>query len=325
MTYIDRFLIKHTSNYKCNYDCKYCTIHGEDKVTPTLDNFKKYLNIINDILVKDYHGVTFSLTGGEPSVSPIYVDTIKYMLGDIFKDRDFILKLDTNLTHPEKIVEIIDYHKSINSNAQLYLRVSYHGEELNYDFESLLEKIIKISDIRPNKMKILFHFMLENSPKIKDNIDWVFAHKDYILGNNIYIKFKGISDFPDYYNECDTRQYLFDNYELRDFDKLLVRGYSSTDMERIYTRHQRFFKYQKCNAVINAVHFYHDGTIFPCPNTHPNVKPLGNLNDETTLETMRKIKEIGWYWCQYDSCKGSTEFNYPEKIGKNTPLKIIKI
>jgi MoaA/NifB/PqqE/SkfB family radical SAM enzyme len=146
------FMIIWSWGLRCNYDCSYCSPERHNAYSPhtekenllkAVDFLKKYKNKISNFIDhKDFH---ISITGGEPTANPYFVDTVKELKLQV---PDFKLDVTTNGAFNNHIRDTIC--KTFD-----HITVSYHAEAS----QTLKNKVLE--NIR------YFH---KNGPAIKVNL-----------------------------------------------------------------------------------------------------------------------------------------------------------
>jgi len=86
----------------CNFRCRYC--HNPELVIPEKYAPEISLSEIYDFLENRRGKLdAVSITGGEPTLQPDLIKTMKKI-----KDMGFLIKLDSNGSHPEVLEEVVN-------------------------------------------------------------------------------------------------------------------------------------------------------------------------------------------------------------------------
>lgn len=122
---------------RCNYDCSYCVDYLHDNFSPhvPLENMKRLVDVIYE-----QHGtnVFWSLTGGEPTVNPKFMDLCKYIKEE--KGARHV-SMTTNGSRTAKYLkELFQYLDNIT--------VSFHFEHMADKVDEFIEKFIEVEDWR---------------------------------------------------------------------------------------------------------------------------------------------------------------------------------
>ena len=146
------FMIIWSWGLRCNYDCSYCSPerHNADSPHTEKDNLlkaveflRKYRNKMSNFI--DHKTWYISITGGEPTANPYFIDTIKDLR---VKAPEFKLDVTTNGSFNNKIRD------AINENFD-HITISYHAESDRRLKDKVLENI---------------RYFHANGPKLKVNL-----------------------------------------------------------------------------------------------------------------------------------------------------------
>ena len=196
---------------KCNFRCPFChnkdLLENNDKTEISESEVFSYLAKRKGIL----DGVC--ITGGEPLLQKDIEDFIRKV-----KDMGFIVKLDTNGSHPARLKRLID------NNLLDYIAMDVKDDFLNYDKTSginriNIENIKKSIEIIKNS-KIEYEFRttvvkeLHNLEHLKNICDYIGKDVKYYIQN---------------YRDCETVLTSglsgFSEYELKDIEEKLKLTY----------------------------------------------------------------------------------------------------
>lgn len=146
------FMIIWSWGLRCNYDCSYCSPERHNAYSPHTEkqNLLKAVDFLKQYRIKisqfiEHKEWYISMTGGEPTANPFFIDTIKELR---LQAPEFRLDVTTNGSFNNKI------RNAINENFD-HVTVSYHAEA----DRKLKDRVIE--NIR------YFH---ANGPKIKVNL-----------------------------------------------------------------------------------------------------------------------------------------------------------
>ena len=142
---------------RCNFNCSYCVDYLHDYTSPhmPLSNMKYLV----DILTKKHNdNILWSLSGGEPTIHPQFLDLCLY----IKQSGSKYLSVTTNGSRT------LDYHKQMYQSVD-GITMSFHFEFLHKRIDEYIKKCIALDDYRielntqganPKKTLIL-RFMVE--------------------------------------------------------------------------------------------------------------------------------------------------------------------
>jgi MoaA/NifB/PqqE/SkfB family radical SAM enzyme len=159
------FVITWDLGRRCNFDCSYCPAHRHDNFSPhaslaelkdTTDFIFAYIKTIAPY--RDNRSFCISLTGGEPTVNPNFIEFAKYLSSkkqEYKNDFDLIVDLTTNGAMGDKtanaVIENFDH-----------VTVSYHAEGHPSLKEQSLDRIVQFknngTDIKVNVMMHVKYF-----------------------------------------------------------------------------------------------------------------------------------------------------------------------
>lgn len=117
---------------RCNYSCSYCANFLHDSFSPhiPLEDMKKFV----DILYKNHNkNIIWSLTGGEPTLHPQFIELCKY----IKQKKSKHISLTTNGSRTlEYFKELFQYIDNIT--------VSFHFEFMSNDIDKFAKRFISL-------------------------------------------------------------------------------------------------------------------------------------------------------------------------------------
>ncbi|MCJ8278338.1 MAG: radical SAM protein [Bdellovibrionales bacterium] len=121
---------------RCNFDCSYCVDYLHDNTSPhvPLENMKKFVDYVYE---RNKQNVYWSLTGGEPTLNPDFVELCKYIKSRGARN----ISITTNGSRTFKyFTELYEYLDNIT--------LSLHFEFMGKKIEEYIEKIIKLENWR---------------------------------------------------------------------------------------------------------------------------------------------------------------------------------
>lgn len=121
----------------CNYSCRYCpeSLHNGKNYKNDWDSVSEFLQHINDMLGVNGRKIIFSISGGEPTLSPFFSVLIKKIY-----DLGHYTRLTTNLARTPRFIEE-NFKYILNASC------SFHSafEFTNNTVDTFIEKV-KVSD-----------------------------------------------------------------------------------------------------------------------------------------------------------------------------------
>ncbi len=121
---------------RCNFDCSYCVNYLHDNSSPhvPLENMKR---LVEYVFERSGKNVIWSLTGGEPTLNPEFIDLCKYLKS--LKSRH--ISVTTNGSRTTKyFLELFPYLDNIT--------LSLHLEFMSSRAEEYIEKIVALEKYR---------------------------------------------------------------------------------------------------------------------------------------------------------------------------------
>lgn len=144
---------------RCNFSCSYCVDYLHDYTSPhvPLENMKKLVDLIYE---KEGSNVLWSLTGGEPTLNPKFLDLCAYIRE---KGRKYI-SVTTNGSRT------LQYHKDLFDLVD-GITQSFHFEFMEHRIDEYIEKFIELEKYRQElntkrkkgepKKTLILRFMVE--------------------------------------------------------------------------------------------------------------------------------------------------------------------
>lgn len=118
-------------NKFCNLNCSYCNLHNNIKKFESNENMIKVVDFISSF---EREFINISITGGEPTVNPNFINIMELLVYKINNFSKKKLSLFTNLTSKKNIMTEL-WSKSISKfNGSFRLNCSYHSENTDFNF-----------------------------------------------------------------------------------------------------------------------------------------------------------------------------------------------
>ena len=143
----DMFAVSWILGRYCNYRCSYCWPYANspkkdhrptDLCLSTIDEIKRQAR------ENQFNSFHFSLSGGEPTFHPGFLDIVKHLAGDIGNYHS--LHMTSNCSRPIKwFREFVDIIKPFN---QVYVTPSFHSEHVDTfeKVEQFADKLVLMQD-----------------------------------------------------------------------------------------------------------------------------------------------------------------------------------
>lgn len=152
---------------RCNFNCSYCVEYLHDYTSPhvPLENMIKLVDLLYE---KHKDNILWSLTGGEPTIHPKFLDLCKYIKSKGSK----YISVTTNGTRT------FEYHKELFKYVD-GITLSFHFEFMKNRIDEYIDKCVKLdawkNELNENnkngkpKKTLILRFMIESGEL--DNVD----------------------------------------------------------------------------------------------------------------------------------------------------------
>ena len=144
---------------RCNFDCSYCVEYLHDYTSPHVP-YENMIKLVDLIYENHKDNVLWSLTGGEPTIHPKFLDLCKY----IKNKGSRYTSVTTNGSRT------LDYHKQLFEYVD-GITLSFHFEFMAHRIDEYIDKCIKLEDWRNElnsklelhspKKTLILRFMIE--------------------------------------------------------------------------------------------------------------------------------------------------------------------
>jgi len=142
----DMFTVSWLLGRYCNYRCSYCWTHGRsDKRDhrPTELCLRTIDEIKRQARERGFNSFHFSLSGGEPTLHPGYLDILDKLASDVENTNYTSIHMTTNLSKPLKW-----FHKYLRRAKRFHrasITASYHSEYV-HDLKKFVSKLIYLQE-----------------------------------------------------------------------------------------------------------------------------------------------------------------------------------
>jgi len=332
MLYRDLFTVSWLLGRYCNYRCSYCWPYARSDTKDhrptalcllTIDEIKKQARANG---FKSFH---FSLSGGEPTFHPGYLDIMKYLADDVKNTNYTSVHMTSNISRP--ISWFKQYVELVKPFHRVSITASLHTEHINTP-EKMQEFADKLILCQENDIQVTINMVMVPEWFDRDYENAMFFHNQHI---NVTLKPQSNSSATavvDGYTE-DQMKILWNGLPQQSFttekrlwadrpkDKkiintnvpgsLQVELVDSSGKKWYLDQAERFnafnfnkFKGWKCNSGYQGIIIREpDGSIkrsYSCSD-----KPLGNI--ETGFTLFKEPTE-----CISESCVSSADSKIPK-------------
>ena len=183
MLYKDIFNVSWILGRFCNYHCSYCWEHGrsDTKDHRSLEVCKKTIRSIKKQARENgFNSFHFSLSGGEPTMHPHYLEIVQELSNDL--GNWHTIHMTTNLSKPKSWLE--KYAKIVSKFHRASVTASFHAEESVK--ETFIEKIILLQ-------KYDIHTTV-NMVMVPENFERDYSNALYFHSKGMNITLKPQSD-----------------------------------------------------------------------------------------------------------------------------------
>ncbi len=132
----DYLFLRWELNKYCNLDCSYCELHSNKKDFRTLNEL---MHVVNFIDTFDREIMNVSITGGEPTTNPHFIEVIGRLVRNLNKYNKKQLSIFTNLTASIEYLSELWISSIKHFEGVFTMNCSFHGE--NTDFKLFKTKI----------------------------------------------------------------------------------------------------------------------------------------------------------------------------------------
>ena len=182
---------------RCNFDCSYCVDYLHDNKSPhvPLENMK----ILADAII-DQHGknVFWSLTGGEPTVNPDFLELCKYIKQE--RGARFVSLTTNGSRSADYLIDLYQYIDGIT--------LSFHFEHMQNRIDEYIEKCIALENWRRE-----WNAYREDTPNFPDWDNGV-VRKTLILRFMVY---------PGQFENVERMEKAFRNHGITNIEHRYIR------------------------------------------------------------------------------------------------------
>ena len=263
---VDWFLGK-----RCNYDCSYCTEDLHDNISKH-EEFEKIKKLVNKLSksFKDKE-VQVSLTGGEPTTHPVFLDVCNYIKR---KKNINYLTVTTNGSR------LADYYIELLYSVN-HITFSQHFETA--DNNVYLKKIKEINEFSPNVVNVQVMFNAKFFEEAKEAVEFYKENNIRFTLRKIRHKILPIREYDtssydytdeqiEWLNKNQNKKNVNSTAHYRTYEKVVLSGGEAEYREKIKSRNihvneisganKQYFNDWVCYAGIQTLHLRPDGTVY---------------------------------------------------------------
>jgi len=184
----DLFTISWLLGRFCNYRCSYCWPYARSNTKdhrPTDLCLKTIDEIKRQARQRNFNSFHFSLSGGEPTFHPGYLDILEYLADDVDNTNYTSVHMTSNCSRPMKWFE--RYVKSAKKFTRASITASFHREFVTTD--KLEEFADKLDFCQRNGVRVTI-----NSVMVPEQFDKIYEDLMYFYERGINVTLKPQSD-----------------------------------------------------------------------------------------------------------------------------------
>jgi len=189
MLYRDMFTVSWLLGRFCNYKCSYCWPYARSDrkdhrptqlCLQTIDEIKRQAR------ERGFNSFHFSLSGGEPTFHPGYLDIMKHLADDVGNTNFTSVHMTSNISRNMKWFE--EYVKIVSSFHRASITASYHREHVNTQ-EKRKEFADKLCFVQEHDVQVTI-----NQVMVPEWFDELYEESLYFHGRGINVTLKPQSD-----------------------------------------------------------------------------------------------------------------------------------
>jgi organic radical activating enzyme len=189
MLYRDMFTVSWLLGRFCNYKCSYCWPYARSDrkdhrptqlCLQTIDEIKRQAR------ERGFNSFHFSLSGGEPTFHPGYLDIMKHLADDVGNTNFTSVHMTSNISRNMKWFE--EYVKIVSSFHRASITASYHREHVNTE-EKREQFADKLCFVQEHDVQVTI-----NQVMVPKWFDELYEESLYFHGRGINVTLKPQSD-----------------------------------------------------------------------------------------------------------------------------------
>ena len=208
MLYKDIFTVSWLLGRYCNYRCSYCWPYARSDTKdhrPTELCLKTIDEIKRQARERNFNSFHFSLSGGEPTFHPGYIDILKHLNDDVINTNYTSVHMTSNMSRPMAWFES-KYCPSVNKFHRASITASLHTEHVNTK-EKMQEFADKLILCQAHDVQVTINMVMVPEWFDRDYDNALFFHNQ-----GINVTLKPQSD--------PTASFVVDGYTVEMLEKL---------------------------------------------------------------------------------------------------------
>lgn len=314
--YSDMFNVSWLLGRFCNYRCTYCWPYARsDKKDhrPTELCLKTIDDIKQQARKRGFNSFNWSLSGGEPTFHPGYLDILKHLASDQDNCNQQRVHMTSNCSRPMKWFET--YVETTQPFTRRSITASVHFEHLNTQ-DKIADFADKLLFCQEHKTRVTINMVM-----VPEKFWWLWDHVQYFKSRDIHTTIKPMSDptasrVVDGYTE-EMLALLQNDMQTGDNEIQMIdkdgNVWELDQAERFNAFNFNKFKGWECSSGYRSIIIREpDGAIKRSYSCHD--KPLGNI--ETGFKLFPEVMP-----CITGTCVSSADSKIPKrKPGCQMPL-----
>jgi len=185
----DLFIVSWLLGRFCNYRCSYCWPYARSNTKdhrPTEVCLRTIDEIKRQARINGFNSFHFSLSGGEPTFHPGYLDILEYLADDVHNTNYTSNHMTSNCSRPISWFEkYVNYAKKFTRSS---ITASFHREFVNTE-KKRQEWADKLDFCQRNGIRVTI-----NSVMIPEKFDEIYSELNYFMQRGINVTLKPQSD-----------------------------------------------------------------------------------------------------------------------------------
>ena len=185
----DTFTVSWLLGRFCNYRCSYCWPYARsDKKDhrPLAATIGTINEIKRQARERGFNSFHFSLSGGEPTFHPSYLDIVQHLNDDVRNCNFHSLHMTSNVSRPIKWFE--KYYQASKDMHRVSITASYHREHVNTK-KKMIEFADKLEFCQEHNIQITINIVM-----VPEMFDQFYEEALYFHSRNINVTLKPQSD-----------------------------------------------------------------------------------------------------------------------------------
>ena len=185
----DTFTVSWLLGRFCNYRCSYCWPYARSDKKDHRP-LKATIGTINEIKrqarERGFNSFHFSLSGGEPTFHPQYLDIVKHLNDDVGNCNFHSLHMTSNVSRPMQWFE--KYYQASKDMHRVSITASFHREHVNTQ-KKVIEFADKLEFCQEHNIQVTINIVM-----VPEMFDQFYEEALYFHSRNINVTLKPQSD-----------------------------------------------------------------------------------------------------------------------------------